>query len=287
MICLLFERGILLCMKRYVSRSVRFFLVTAGIIMLTSVSIDATDMLRGSQSALGLLAREAVTPTCPEGMVEIENNDRTHFCIDMYEVSPSDVCPHRSPESSIVTAENTNTPDCIPVSKARRIPWVQVARVQAEQLCARAGKRLPTAYEWYLAAQGTPDNGSSCNTDGVLMKTGALPECRSGSVAYDMIGNIWEWVGGEIVEGKFGEVILPQEGYVAAVSGEGVPTATASTGVAIYNYDYLWSESVGSFALMRGGFHGSRGDAGIYSLHTAVTPEFASAAVGFRCAKSL
>jgi formylglycine-generating enzyme required for sulfatase activity len=272
---------------RYLSRSVRFFLVTGGIIALTSVSIDATDLLRGSQSALGLLAREATTASCGEGMVEGEYADRSRFCIDAYEVSASEACPHTVPGSSIETTLNTNTGACGPVSITQSMPWVHVARVQAEQLCARVGKRLPTAEEWYLAARGTPDNGGACNVSGSLEKTGESPDCRSGIAAFDMVGNVWEWVSGEVVGGVVGDVLLPPEGYIAAVSEIGIPTATASTGVAVYNNDYLWSEGSESFAMMRGGFHGSRDDAGVYTLHAAVAPEFTSAAVGFRCAKSL
>lgn len=272
---------------RYVSRSLRFFLVTVGIIILTSVTIDATDLLRGSQSALGLLAREATTRSCPDGMVEVEYADRTRFCIDIYEVSPSEACLYQSPGSGIETASNLHSADCVPTPKAEQLPWVQVARVQAEQLCARAGKRLPTAHEWYLAARGTPDTRASCNIDGVLTKTGASTACRSGVMAYDMVGNVWEWVAGEVSEGKLAEISLPTEGYIAAVSIEGVPTATASTGQAVYNNDYFWSDNEGSFAMMRGGFHGSRNDGGVYALHGAIAPEFTSVAVGFRCALTL
>ncbi|MBY0310044.1 SUMF1/EgtB/PvdO family nonheme iron enzyme [Patescibacteria group bacterium] len=272
---------------RYVSRSVRFFLVTVGIIALTSVSIDATDLLRGSQSALGLLARDVTTATCPTGMVEIENPNRMRFCIDAYEVSPSRECPFAVPASSVETAANANDGECSPVPRPLQLPWVQVARVQAEQLCARAGKRLPTSHEWYLAARGTPDSSASCNVNGGLTKTGASTECLSGMAVYDMVGNVWEWVAGEARVGAFEGTALPPEGFVTAVSPEGVPTATASTGDAVYNNDYLWADSVGTFALMRGGFHGSRDDAGVYTLHAAVAPEFASAAVGFRCALSL
>jgi hypothetical protein len=274
-------------MMRYVSRTARFFLVTVGIIALTSISIDATDLLRGSQSALGILAREATTAGCKEGMVEGEYPDRTRFCIDAYEVSAGSGCPYQFPLSSIETATNINSTACIPTVKSGQVPWTQVARVQAEQLCARAGKRLPTAHEWYLAARGTPDNGGSCNVSGDLKEAGSLPVCRSGIGAYDMVGNVWEWVAGEVVDGTFEGTPLPQEGYIVTVSEAGLPTATASTGVAIYNYDYFWSEESGARAMMRGGFHGSRDDAGVYTLHGAVAPEFASAAVGFRCAQSL
>jgi len=72
---------------------------------------------------------------------------------------------------------------------------------QAEQACRLAGKHLLTNQEWQAAAAGTPDPGTDdgvtdCNIGFVHATT--LTGSRSGCVslwgAYDMVGNLWEWV---------------------------------------------------------------------------------------------
>ena len=73
---------------RRVLGGLRWLLVTMGIVLLTSITIDATTSHTISQSALGILARTVTQTTCPAGMVEHTTADR-RFCIDVYEVSPS------------------------------------------------------------------------------------------------------------------------------------------------------------------------------------------------------
>lgn len=272
---------------RFFARGARWLFVTLGVIALTTLSIDATDALRGTQSALGILTREATIGSCPLGMAEVEYSDRTRFCIDLYEASAASQCSTLVPVSNIETVVNVNDPTCVPVPAEGSWPWVHVAYHQAEQLCARVGKRLPTAEEWYLAALGTPDSPAACTTSGALARTGALATCVSGTGNFDMVGNVWEWVAGEVREGEYAGVALPEEGYVAAVGVHGVPVATNALPQSMYNEDYFWSENEGVRRLMRGGFHGSRGDAGVYSMHAGVDSSFESAAVGFRCVKTL
>ena len=91
----------------------------------------------------------------------------------------------------------------------------------AQQACARAEKRLCTALEWELVCRG-PDGleyvyGDEYDTticNGIdahcappaepfcgrdernfrLEPTGSYPECTNGYGAYDVCGNLWEWV---------------------------------------------------------------------------------------------
>lgn len=274
-------------MRRYLIGGVRFLVVTVGVVALTSVSIDATDFLRGSQSALGIFATNVVTPSCAEGMVEVERPDRSRFCIDQYEVSPGDDCVYTEPSSPAQSAANSNDTGCVAHSGPERPPWTQVLQIQAEQICARVGKRLPSADEWYLAARGTPDSARVCNIADGPQPTGAREQCVSGVGAYDMIGGVWEWVAEQASDGRLGAQSLPAEGYITSVTGTGIPLTSSTSPELAFNNDYVWSEAQGQFAVMRGGFYGSRADGGVYALHAATPLDFAAPTVGFRCAQSL
>lgn len=265
--------------------SVRSVLVLGAIILITSVSIDATDSFHNSESALGILARYATTPECPVGTVPFisDGSEGNSLCIDAYEASVGERCVLSVPSSDSDTAANANDADCVPRTQSGLIPWTHVTETQAAQLCARAGKRLPTALEWYQAAAGTPDGAANCNLAGALAVTGSLSPCRSGVGAFDMIGNVWEFVSGSVVGYQFENEALPAEGYVSEVQTNGLPRITKKIPDVIYNNDYFWSEATGTFALMRGGFYGSGNDGGLYSTHAAILQRFSSAAVGFRC----
>lgn len=265
----------------------RFLLVTGAIIGITSLSVDATDALRGSQSALGIFARYATEASCGEGMVAVHGEAET-FCIDSYEAGVLEACPFPEPFSVADTASNATAEGCTVVTKPGVQPWRFVSRTQAEQLCARVGKRLPTPHEWYQAALGTVDSQASCNTaTGQLALTGIRPLCRSGVGAFDMIGNVWELTAGTAVDGKTVEEVLPPAGYVSEMGSLGIATMTTSTPQHLFNDDYFWSNATGSYAVMRGGFYGGYSDSGLYSTQAAISNSFASAAIGFRCVKSL
>jgi hypothetical protein len=77
------------------------------------------------------------------------------------------------------------------------IPGVRPARFlswfQASAAARNAGKRLPSNAEWQAAALGTPE-GSCITTGGNVVPTGSTVECVSHVGAYDMVGNMAEWV---------------------------------------------------------------------------------------------
>jgi formylglycine-generating enzyme required for sulfatase activity len=268
----------------WVRNSARFLLVTIGIIMLTSLGIDASEYLTGSQSALGILADRATEGTCPEGMTFIEygTND---FCIDTYEASPGVGCVVEVPAHDRDSARNIRTRECISVAVPETMPWVHVTYHQAREVCAKSGKRLPSNAEWYQAALGTTE--ASCNTDSVSAGVTGESECQSGAQVHDMIGNVWEWVDAGVEGGSYEERQLPETGYVQNADMNGVALATGTTSSESFHNDYFWSEPSGVRAMMRGGFYSSGGDAGLYSVHAAVEPNFSSPATGFRCVRDI
>jgi formylglycine-generating enzyme required for sulfatase activity len=80
-------------------------------------------------------------------------------------------------------------------SRSGNKPSASMTWFQAAAACAFAGKHLCTNGEWQTAALGTPDDSSSCNvsTSGPE-NAGNRAACISQSGAFDMVGNLREWV---------------------------------------------------------------------------------------------
>jgi hypothetical protein len=83
------------------------------------------------------------------------------------------------------------------------IPRTNVSFSEAGRICAARGERLCTDGEWERACRGK--GGASypygqayeparCNTTGELGLTGSFAACKSAIGAYDMSGNVAEWV---------------------------------------------------------------------------------------------
>src|SRR5262249_21957192 len=80
-------------------------------------------------------------------------------------------------------------------------PSACITWFQANQACLLSGKRLLTNREWQGAAASTPDTGTDngttdCNFShtGTPSDTGSRSSCKSAWGAFDMIGNVDEWV---------------------------------------------------------------------------------------------
>lgn len=257
--------------------------VVLGALVITTLGINAADVFNGnSGSMLGqIMATEE--GGCPVGMVAIAVG-QTFSCVDIYEASPSGECLIAAPSNNRETQDNINTLECVASSVSKQKPWTHIAREQAQVLCVRAGKRLPTAAEWYLAAVGTPDTKDSCNTrGGGAASTGSFEGCRSATGVQDMVGNVWEWTSDDVIEGQYNGRSLPEEGYVSQVASDGVATVSGSVVPDQFAEDYIWTQLAGAYGMLRGGFYGSKEDAGVYSVQAKTLPTTATVAIGFRC----
>jgi formylglycine-generating enzyme required for sulfatase activity len=257
--------------------------VILGALVITTLGINAADVFNGnSGSILGqIMATEE--GACPAGMVEVAVG-QTFSCVDLYEASPGEDCSVVNPSNNSETQDNINNVDCLAVSAEGQVPWTHIAREQAQLMCMRAGKRLPTAAEWYIMAIGTPDTKDSCNTQGGgVAHTGSLTGCQSATGVYDTVGNVWEWVSDDVIEGSYNGRDLPEDGYVTQVASDGIATVSESSPSEQFADDYIWTNHSGAYGILRGGFYGSREDAGVYSVQAKTLPTAATVAIGFRC----
>lgn len=255
-----------------------------GAVLITALGLDAADTWRGSSGTLlGQLVGSQAEATCPAGMDEVAVG-QTFTCIDRYEVSASEECPVTNPAGPRDTEANIAVSTCTPESRVAALPWRFVSREAAARLCARVGKRLPTAAEWYMAALDTPDE--PCMAAGSLRMTGEAPNCVSSVGAHDMVGNVWEWVADDVFDGLWEGRVLPSEGYINQVDRAGIATVTGTTTPdRSLDEAYFWSGAPGAFGMIRGGFYGSRADAGVVAVHAATPPSFTGEAVGWRCVR--
>lgn len=219
---------------------------------------------------------------CPADMVPVMHVPGI-TCVDRYEAIPDSSCPQAQPATPQATLGNLAIPTCKPVADYSDLePWRFVAREEARILCARSGKRLPTAAEWYNLALSADTSDCRLVDDEPRKKV----SCATTDGVYDLPGGVWEWVSDDIDGKVFSGRDLPESGYVAGVDASGIATQTTTTPQSIFGEDYVWiSENSGIMGMVRGGFYGSGADGGIFALQANVPPTFASAGIGFRCVR--
>jgi len=256
--------------------------VVVGALIVTTLGISASDLLDGASGSLLSQVGGTSTPPCPSGMIHVPTSG-TFSCVDTYEASASEDCLYKRPTNAIETLANINETRCQATSNAEAIPWTFVAREQARALCARSGKRLPTAAEWYHVAIATPDDERCHINSNSLQPTGAASQCVSALGVMDAVGNAWEWVSDDVVAGQLGSLSLPQSGYVTQVSGDGIAVVTGNTSEEQFGDDYFWHTAEGVYGMLRGGYFAGESDAGVYATQAQTKPTLATVAIGFRC----
>lgn len=259
-------------------------LVVLGAMVLSTVAIQASDIMRGINGNLAGVATSEATP-CGKGAVLV-NLASGALCVDQYEASPNEHCAITAPQSGVDSQSNMNEASCAVTTGENRIPWRFVSLTQAQQLCARSGKRLPTTAEWYALAVVQGDQTNCAVKKSTVVPTGSSA-CATATGINDMIGNVWEWVDGQVTEGQFDGRNVPESGYVALVDQQGIVLTTGQDGSEEYGLDYAKTSATGIFGIIRGGFYGSNTDGGIFAQNLAVPLDLKTDGVGFRCVKNL
>jgi hypothetical protein len=262
------------------SRLLKSIGVGLGALVLSTVGIFASDTIQGIDGGFSNLAGVKNTGICKEGASPLKVDGNT-ICVDMYEASPSEKCPHKVLSNALQSEENAKSSECYAATVKGANPWNYIALPQAQRMCAGAGKRLPTSKEWYRIALGTNPDTCTINSKGA-QPTGT-DKCVSSAGAFDVVGNVWEWVDETVTNRSFDNRELPEEGYVTSVDANGVAISSSEVADELNGKDYFWSGTEGVFGMIRGGFYGSNQDAGLYTVNASVPTSFASQGVGFRC----
>jgi formylglycine-generating enzyme required for sulfatase activity len=162
--------------------------------------------------------------------------------------------------------------DIYAVSLPAEIPAAHITWFQALEACANAGKRLPTSAEWQVGANGTPDAGpdnrtTDCNSaTNIVARTGSRSACVTQGGAFDMVGNLEEWV------------------------ADWVPLATTCPGWGGLSDDRMCLAGAstspgGPGALTRGGSFVDGVNAGPLAVNAGRRPSNAISFIGFRCVR--
>ncbi len=164
--------------------------------------------------------------------------------------------------------------DIYAVSLAGVTPSAYITWFQAQEACTNSGKRLPSNAEWQAEANGTPDPGpdngtTDCHTASAFaaVATGSRSSCVSARGAFDMVGNLDEWV------------------------ADWVPLSTTCLGWGAFSNDYQCfagadtSSTGGPGALLRGGYFVLGANAGPLAVHGNYQPSDSYYGIGFRCAR--
>jgi len=235
--------------------------------------------------------------SCPSDMAYVPG--QRPFCIDKYEAYLASGTVSNGACSSGSQAEvDAGATTAVAGSAAGQTPLVSLNWCAAKKACQNAGKHLCSNEEWFKAANYKGSKWSltgeetsetmSCNTasecGGAACLTGASPGCVTQEGAYDMIGNVWEWVDQVVTSDPTNGVA---SGYVTGYDfATGLPTSIGSSANA-YGNDYFWAyDGAGAArAFFRGGRWGDGASDGAFALDLNYAPSDVRASIGFRCCK--
>jgi hypothetical protein len=167
------------------------------------------------------------------------------------------------------------TNDIYAVSLPGVTPSAFITWFQAQQACKNAGKRLPSNAEWQAAVAGTPDPGpdngtTDCNTNSTLKAalTGSRRSCVSARGAFDMVGNLSEWVADWMPRSTVCGAWSPDVSLMGDFQCLAGAATTGEPG-----------------ALLRGGGFLNGSDAGPLTVLGFLEPSAWDSVFGFRCAR--
>jgi hypothetical protein len=196
---------------------------------------------------------DARSARCPAGMtlVDAPPPPGNAFCIDRFEAALVEITPkgEEAPHSPYKSVEGRKVRA---VSRQGLVPQAYISRNEADAACRAAKKRLCKEEEWLRACEGKspttfpygPDRKTGyCNDHGkppvarlysdnahgwepmndprlnqlpdTVARTGSYPHCKSSWGAYDMMGNLHEWVddpGGTFLGGYYLDTSLNGDG---------------------------------------------------------------------------
>jgi serine/threonine-protein kinase len=196
------------------------------------------------------------------------------FYIDVVEVTVAQFARFANGSGYVSEAErkgDATTWRTFNVADRQRHPVTHVSWNDAATFCRYYGKRLPTEAEWELAAKGYSENvyswGNSFSAERVnTRERGAGQPIPVGDLsnatpfgAYDMIGNVWEWVADWYGGGYYGE---------SPASNPGGPGS-------------------GQERVIRGGSFKSLGDRATTTIRRKAFPDGWSDDIGFRCVRNV
>ncbi len=184
--------------------------------------------LAACASRAGSAETPAGRAACADDMAYVPSG---RFCIDRWEGSLVEITP--AGDRSFSPYETPTGHAVRAVSQTGVVPQGYISRDDAERACGRAGKRLCREQEWLTACRGEPAHAfpygdervkGACNENGVsplhvfyreapetyragpmndarlnqvpntVARTGEHAQCRNGFGAFDMVGNLHEWV---------------------------------------------------------------------------------------------